>query len=109
MDFQSIAKECASKGLHIPEMVVNGNPNKQDQANYNNLHDHIKRARIESYVNTRRVAEGTDPSNIPIKCYLPAHELYGTDSVYSDFKDELSIKEYMLSGMCQKCQDHVFG
>jgi hypothetical protein len=25
------------------------------------------------------------------------------------FRDELSIKEYTISGMCQKCQDSVFG
>lgn len=24
------------------------------------------------------------------------------------FKDELSVKEYGISGMCQKCQDSVF-
>ena len=26
-----------------------------------------------------------------------------------DFKDELSIKEYKISGLCQKCQDKTFG
>jgi uncharacterized CHY-type Zn-finger protein len=26
-----------------------------------------------------------------------------------DFKDELSRKEYTISGMCQVCQDKVFG
>jgi len=26
-----------------------------------------------------------------------------------EFKDELSRKEYTISGMCQKCQDSVFG
>jgi hypothetical protein len=26
-----------------------------------------------------------------------------------DFKDALSEKEYAISGMCQKCQDSVFG
>lgn len=26
-----------------------------------------------------------------------------------DFKDELSVKEYTISGMCQKCQDELFG
>jgi hypothetical protein len=26
-----------------------------------------------------------------------------------DFKDELSVKEYKISGMCQSCQDGVFG
>ena len=25
-----------------------------------------------------------------------------------DFKDELSIKEYKLSGLCQSCQDKTF-
>ena len=26
-----------------------------------------------------------------------------------DFKDELSRKEYRISGLCQKCQDETFG
>jgi len=25
------------------------------------------------------------------------------------FKDELSLKEFAISGLCQKCQDEVFG
>lgn len=25
------------------------------------------------------------------------------------FRDELSYKEYRISGMCQKCQDEIFG
>lgn len=27
----------------------------------------------------------------------------------SEFRDALSIKEFGISGMCQKCQDEVFG
>jgi len=27
----------------------------------------------------------------------------------TEFKDELSKKEYSISGLCQKCQDKVFG
>jgi len=27
----------------------------------------------------------------------------------NDFKDMLSVKEYSISGICQKCQDKVFG
>ena len=27
----------------------------------------------------------------------------------ADFIDELSIREYDISGMCQKCQDDFFG
>lgn len=26
-----------------------------------------------------------------------------------EFRDELSRREYAISGMCQKCQDKVFG
>jgi hypothetical protein len=26
-----------------------------------------------------------------------------------DFKDELSLKEYRISGLCQKCMDEIFG
>jgi RNA polymerase-binding transcription factor DksA len=26
-----------------------------------------------------------------------------------EFKDELSRKEFKISGMCQKCQDKIFG
>ena len=27
----------------------------------------------------------------------------------TEFKDELSKSEYALSGLCQKCQDEIFG
>lgn len=27
----------------------------------------------------------------------------------TDFRDELSVREYGISHMCQKCQDKVFG
>lgn len=27
----------------------------------------------------------------------------------TEFRDELSRKEYSISGLCQRCQDEVFG
>ena len=33
----------------------------------------------------------------------------GEDVNENSFKDALSRKEYAISGMCQKCQDSVFG
>jgi hypothetical protein len=27
----------------------------------------------------------------------------------SQFKDKLSLKEFFISGLCQKCQDEFFG
>lgn len=29
--------------------------------------------------------------------------------VSDEFRDALSIKEYQISGICQSCQDEVFG
>jgi len=37
--------------------------------------------------------------NRPIGCGGPVEE----------FRDELSRKEYSISGFCQKCQDSIFG
>lgn len=31
------------------------------------------------------------------------------DVSWTAFRDDLSRKEYKISGMCQKCQDEVFG
>lgn len=33
----------------------------------------------------------------------------GADMRNPVFKDKLSEKEFFISGMCQKCQDEVFG
>ena len=29
-------------------------------------------------------------------------------NIITEFKDELSLKEYKISGLCQTCQDEVF-
>lgn len=34
---------------------------------------------------------------------------YGCGGTARVFRDELSVKEYQMSGMCQNCQDSVFG
>ena len=31
------------------------------------------------------------------------------ERIDENFRDELSEKEYSISGMCQECQDNVFG
>lgn len=33
----------------------------------------------------------------------------GIPIIESDYRDELSKKEYSISGMCQRCQDKTFG
>lgn len=39
------------------------------------------------------------------KCPFCETEIHGRE----DFKDDLSFKEYKISGLCQKCQDKMFG
>jgi hypothetical protein len=33
----------------------------------------------------------------------------GKPVVMADFKNEISRREYRISGLCQKCQDEIFG
>ena len=35
--------------------------------------------------------------------------LCGNKIIMSEFKDELSLKEFKISKMCQCCQDEIFG
>ena len=39
---------------------------------------------------------------------MPKCPLCGKDIGLGACKDELSEKEYLISGMCQECQDGVF-
>jgi hypothetical protein len=39
------------------------------------------------------------------KCIPPP---YGCGEIAAEFKDEISRKEYSISGLCQKCQDETF-
>ena len=36
-------------------------------------------------------------------------ELFDPDDISSPFRDDLSRKEYSMSGLCQDCQDKAFG
>ena len=40
------------------------------------------------------------------KCMDPP---FGCGGEVGEFRDELSMKEYRISGLCQECQDSVFG
>lgn len=37
------------------------------------------------------------------------HQCMTCTSPVNQFRDSLSLKEYQISGMCQACQDSVFG
>jgi len=50
-------------------------------------------------------------ANNPIENKRCAAKPYGCGKPVNglDFKDDLSAKEYLISGLCQECQDSVFG
>jgi hypothetical protein len=51
---------------------------------------------------TRALAKSMGWDGSPEKCRM-------CNSPKGEFRDELSKKEWGISGMCQKCQDSVFG
>jgi hypothetical protein len=53
---------------------------------------------LETLTNRKEAITGDRCVNPPIGCAGPATE----------FTDELSRKEFAISGLCQKCQDVVF-
>lgn len=55
--------------------------------------DILRQAGLGKFVDL--VEEGKCPT-----CQKPVNE--------EQFKDELSVKEFKISGMCQACQDEVF-
>jgi hypothetical protein len=51
---------------------------------------------------------GTGTAIKELKC-VPAPIGCGKAIGEGEFRDALSIKEYRISGLCQSCQDSVFG
>lgn len=48
---------------------------------------------------------GTDPDIGDDKCVSCGSVVRGRQ----DFRDDISLREFGISGFCQKCQDSVFG
>jgi hypothetical protein len=65
----------------------------------------IGSARVDAYNETKAVAEGADPYVHRMKCYMP---MCDNKLFFGDFKRAINIKEFLLSGMCQSCQDAFF-
>ncbi len=53
-----------------------------------------------------RPADLLSPDRIP---KMKKHICVTCNGKVEGFRDELSQKEFLISGMCQKCQDEVFG
>lgn len=60
-----------------------------------------KAPQIESLIST---IAGKDRHSV-----VPGKGCMTCDSPNTDFRDDLSRKEYAISGMCQNCQDSVWG
>ena len=61
---------------------------------------HNERPEREIISFTRSELEGYVPNRI-VKCIL-------CGSAIEEFRDQLSVREFVISGMCQKCQDDIF-
>ena len=56
---------------------------------------------LSSLINSPLTREETIEQGICSGC--------GSDVLDTTFRDELSFKEFTISGLCQKCQDDIFG
>ncbi len=53
-----------------------------------------------------RPADSVFPGRIEA---IQGHKCKTCGMKVENFRDKISQKEYLISGMCQKCQDEVFG
>jgi len=42
-------------------------------------------------------------------CCVPPPIGCGREGIAEEFRNEISRREYTISGLCQKCQDSIFG
>ncbi len=56
-----------------------------------------------------KLLEGFSGRTTAIEADRCVDEPIGCGKAARDFKDDLSKKEYTLSGLCQTCQDSLFG
>jgi len=57
----------------------------------------LNKPAFEIFSDTKKDVE----QSLCVFCKTPINEM--------GFRDELSKKEYSISGLCQKCQDNIFG
>jgi hypothetical protein len=53
--------------------------------------------------------EATSGRTTAIKSDRCVRKPIGCEGPATEFRDELSKREYTISGLCQKCQDRLFG
>lgn len=84
--------------MNDPEVKVIVAPQGDDGSLYELLLEECVRDLVESgfEMSAARIAFG--------RCTLCGQKVY-----INEFVDELSRREYKVSGMCQSCQDDVFG
>lgn len=63
-----------------------------------------KSAAMNEFLN-KLTGDNREQAIIRRRCLLPPIGCGGDAEV---FRDDLSIREYEISGLCQKCQDSVF-
>jgi hypothetical protein len=109
MDYKSVAEQFTkNKAVHIPDITIANSSNIEvNMDEFSTLMKTIEDGRTAAFTATKAVANGADPNTIETKCYMP--DCYGNGiAKFSNFKEPINIKEYMMSGMCQTCQECFF-
>jgi hypothetical protein len=104
MNHQQIAQQIL-QDVHAPEHISVTNQSNTYKSEINSLVERATSARHVAFNETKNVANGADPNVSRCNCYMPGCK---NKIRFSEFKDISSIKEFLLSGMCQKCQDGFF-
>ena len=69
-----------------------------------------RKIRMEPTEKSKGVDELIDDMfDVDRKGIIEANQCAFCKKEVTDFRDEISIREYRISGMCQACQDEVFG
>ena len=109
MDYKAVAEQYTkNKSVQIPQVTITNSSNQElNMDEFSNILKRIDDARTAALTATKAVANGADPNMIITNCYMP--DCYGNGfAKFADFKKPINIKEYTISGMCQKCQDSFF-
>ena len=89
---------CVAAWIHV--QLESGDINMTGKMKEKLIQCHNERPEREIISFTRSEMGGYIPDRMS-KCILCGNEI-------KEFRDQLSIREFVISGMCQKCQDSVF-
>ena len=90
-------------------MLSGGDGKTQSQAISENVECHVKSKTMLEARFSLKAAEHRKMIGECVKIGVCISPPFGCGGIAKCFRDALSVKEYKIGGMCQKCQNFVFG